>query len=143
MNSKTRQATKSTKYTKPSSASTQPSQPIAAGTAPDASQPHLVRIHDLKSFAVIVLPTALRALIGDEAYERQVEDLRNHELVLILREPHDVVYIQVPLMVLSPSTEAQASGEPVKTPVRKAAKSKAKPSTKTTVTSARKPRGKA
>ena len=117
MNSKTRQSTKSTKP----SASTQSGQPMAAPTAPDASQPNLVRIHDLKSFAVIVLPKELRALIGDEAYERQVEDLKKYELVLVLREPHDVVYIQLPLMALSPSSEAPASQGPVKPPARKTA----------------------
>ncbi|MGH8856964.1 MAG: hypothetical protein ACREXG_02880 [Polaromonas sp.] len=139
MNSKTRQ---STKFTKPS-ASTRPGQSMAAGAAPDASQPNLVRIHDLKSFAVIVLPKELRALIGDEAYERQVEDLRKHELVLIVRESHDVVYVQLPFMVLSPSSGAQASGELAKTPARKTAKSKTKPTIKPTVKPARKPRGKA
>ncbi|MGH6639672.1 MAG: hypothetical protein ACREBY_13860 [Polaromonas sp.] len=138
MNSKTRQ---STKFTKPS-ASTQPGQPIAAGAAPDASQPNLVRIHDLNSFAVIVIPKELRALIGDEAYERQVEDIRKHEIVLIVREPHDVVYIRVPILTLPSRPEAPASQEPIKSPARKTARSKAKPTTKTLVTSVRKPRGK-
>ena len=139
MNSKPRQSTQSTKP----SASTQSGQPIAAPTAPDASQPHLVRIHDLKSFAVIVLPKELRALIGDEAYERQVEDLRKYEIVLVLREPHDMVYIQLPLMALSASPEAPMSQGPAKPQAGRAAKSRVKPITKPTVKPARKPRGKA
>ena len=142
MNSKPRQSTQSAK---PSSVSTQPGQPMAAGAAPaapDASQPNLVRIHDLKSFAVIVLPKELRALIGDEAYERQVEDIKKYELVLVLREPHDVVYIQLPIMAFSPSSEAPASAEPVKPPARKTVKSKPAPTTQPTVKPARKPRGK-
>ncbi|MEO8388009.1 hypothetical protein [Polaromonas sp.] len=144
MNSKTRP---SKKPTPPSSGSVQPRPPIPAGVAPDAEQPNLVRIHDLTSFAVIFLPKALRALIGDEAYEWNLENIRNQELVLVIREPHDVVYIRIPVMAQELSTNAQASALPVKPPSRAKKKSKVAPATKSTakrsVKPARKSSGKA
>ena len=115
MNSKTRPSKKSTP---PSSESAQLRQPIPAGVAPDADQPHLVRIHDLTSFAVIFVPKELRALIGDEAFEGHLQNLDNQKLLLVIREPHDVVYIRVPIMAQELSTNTQAFALPIKLPSR-------------------------
>ena len=139
MNSKTRPS----KKTIPSSSeSAQLRQPLPAGVAPDAEQPNQVRIHDLTSFAVIFVPKALRALIGDEAFESNLQNLDNQKLLLVIREPHDVVYIRVPIMAQELSTNTQAFALPIKLPSRVKKTSKVVPAAKSSARPTRKSSGK-
>ena len=71
------------------------------GKPPAKKQPERVRIHDLTSFAIFSLPEAARQIFGDEWYDRQVRELRDTELVLVLRGPQDVVYLRMPLLTFA------------------------------------------
>lgn len=56
-------------------------------------------VHDLTGFALIGLPPALRALIGDAALHRNALELANLEIVCIVREPGIVSYVHLPILV--------------------------------------------
>lgn len=72
------------------------------GAVPDTMQPNLSRLHDLTGLVLVSLPTELQGIIGEEAHQRCIADIQGCEMVLIVREPNDVVYIRLPLVVLSP-----------------------------------------
>jgi hypothetical protein len=127
MNAKTRKPIKSGKSAQ---ATTQAVEPIEPGATPEADQSNLARIHDLTSLAFITIPQELRGIIGDEAYERYAEELEQHEILLIVREPHDVVYIRVPIIALPIKPRGLAPQEAVKAPAHTKTKGKGKPSTK-------------
>ena len=78
-----------------------PRKPHAPDAAPAATPDHLVRLHDLSGLVVISLPEALRDIIGEEAFKRRLDELNRHEFRLIVRESGDVVYINMPIYVMS------------------------------------------
>ncbi len=117
---------------------------------PAADQPSLARIHDLTSFAAVSIPHELRQILGEEEYERHIKEIENHELVMIIRVPNDVVYLRsrlvtVPLgsqrQVQVPDTQASKVDAKAKgtSPVAPSPK----PSSRTPTKSARKPQGQA
>ena len=139
MNAKNRKPTKSGKS---AHATNKLVQPIEPGATPEASQSNLARIHDLMGLAVISLPQQLREIIGDEAFELRIAELNQHEFSMIVREPHDVVYVRMPIHAMSsrpqdlrPKAARKASAPPEK----KASSSKSRNSSKSAVKSATKP----
>ena len=126
MNTKTRKSSQPDKSGKstPSVEQTEP------GSASDGAPHHLVRIHDLMGRTAIRIPAELRAILGDEAYERNLEELNYYEITMIVRQPNDVVYLRMPVVAVSFEQSHPASQQPVEALKPKAkpkAKAKAKP----------------
>lgn len=82
------------KSQKPSS--TRPNQQTAA---PEAPEKQLVRVHDLIGLTVLNLPQGLREILDEEAYQHCLKDVQEMILTVILREPGDVVYMRMPILV--------------------------------------------
>lgn len=108
MNRKTRPSAKSSNSAKPKK-QTDIREPIAAQEATPQNQ--LVQVHDLVGTCVFVVPTELKQIIGEEAYELHIKDTEVHELLLIVRQPTDIVYIRFPIFVLP--ADREKSTEPV------------------------------
>ena len=111
MNRKTRQSAQSAQSSKPAKPKKQTDirEPIAAQEATPQNQ--LVQVHDLVGTCVFVVPPQLKQIIGDEAYSLHLKDTEVHELLLIVRQPTDIVYIRFPIFVLP--AEREKSTEPV------------------------------
>ena len=107
--------------TRPSDQSAQPSNPAKSKKKADSSEPialqeaphqnKLVQVHDLVGRCVLVVPAQLKQIIGDEAYELHMKDTEVHEVLFIVRQPTDIVYIRFPFEVLS--AEPETSTAPV------------------------------
>lgn len=67
--------------------------------APEAPEKQLVRVHDLIGLTVLNLPQGLREILGEEAYKNCLKDVQEMILTVILREPGDVVYMHMPILV--------------------------------------------
>jgi hypothetical protein len=143
MNAKNRKPIKSEKSVQ---AANKLFQPIEPGATPEASQSNLARIHDLMGLAVISLPKKLREIIGDEAFELRIAELNQHEFIMIVREPHDVVYVRMPIHAMSsrpqdlrPKAARKASAPPEKKASSSSKSSKSRNSNKSAIKSATKP----
>ncbi|HYW57041.1 MAG TPA: hypothetical protein VE934_08770 [Polaromonas sp.] len=126
MNTKSRKSSKPTKAASPFANATQPTEPANPGTVSDTEQDNLVRIHDLTGFAALCIPATLRELIGDEAYERHTSNIESRELIVILRDPSDVVYIRMPIVHFPLGHDIPESQDAIKPQARKGAKVSAK-----------------
>jgi len=82
---------------KPAAASKQ--KPKKQNAAPEAPEKQLVRVHDLIGLTVLNLPQGLREILGEEAYQHCLKDVQEMVLTVILREPGDVVYMHMPILV--------------------------------------------
>ena len=67
---------------------------------PATEQPNLARIHDLTNFAAVSIPPELRQILGEKEYERHIQKIENHEIVMIIRVPNHVVYLRSRLMTV-------------------------------------------
>lgn len=105
------------------------------GVTPAASPGNLVRLHDLQGLVVISLPEGLREILGDEAFKRRLEELNQHQFVLIVREPHDVVYIRMPIFAMSGTAHGMGPQTAANTPEPIDGKSKGKGKVKSQVKS--------
>jgi hypothetical protein len=144
---KTAQSKPNAKRTKAPAKSVAPKAAMASAAAPDSTEANLVRIHDLTGACLMSIPPELRVLLGDEAYESYMSQLKQVEVTLIIRSPHDVVYIEMPILTLKArpdSMQIQAAVNALIEPGSEP-KSQAKPATKRSSTPAakptRKPRG--
>ena len=134
MNAKTRKPAKSGKSAQAAKAAVKPVQSTEPDAMPETGESSLARIHDLTSLCVISVPSELRAILGDEAYERNVRELEQYLITLIVREPHDVVYIHIPVLALEARPDDVALPAAVKAPAR--SRSKSKPDAKPVVRAA-------
>lgn len=108
MNRKTRPSAKSSNSTKPE----EPANTTEQNAAQEASpQDKLVKVHDLIGTCVFVVPPQLKQIIGEEAYELQIKDPEVLEVLFIVRQPTDIVYIRCPIVVLP--AEREKSTAPV------------------------------
>lgn len=73
--------------------------PKKQNAAPDAPEEQLVRVHDLIGLTVLNLPQGLREILDEEAYQHCLKDVQEMILTVILREPGDVVYMRMPILV--------------------------------------------
>lgn len=105
MNRKTRPSAKPSKSSKSAKPKKQADirELIAAQEA--TPQDKLVQVHDLVGTCVFVVPPQLKQIIGDEAYEMHIKDTEVLEVLLIVREPTDIVYIRCPIVVLPAERE--------------------------------------
>lgn len=124
--------------------SPKPSQTLAA------EQPKLARIHDLTSYAAVSIPPELRQILGEEEYESHIKRIENHEIVMIIRVPNDVVYLRSRLVTVPFGGQRQVQvpdPQAGTAKARKKGKSAGAPSPKRSprmlAKSARKPRGQA
>ncbi len=76
-------------------------------SADEVTPDQIVRLHDLAGLVVISLPEALKDIIGEEAFKRRLEELNRHEFRLIVREPGDVVYINMPIYAMADRADMQ------------------------------------
>ncbi len=74
--------------------------PSAPRKTPATEQPNLARIHDLTNFAAVSIPPELRQLLGEKEYERHIQKIENHEIVMIIRVPNHVVYLRSRLVTV-------------------------------------------
>ena len=102
MNRKTRPSAQSSKSAKPKKQA-DISEPIALQKA--TPQDKLVKVHDLVGTCVFVVPPQLKQIIVEEAYELQIKDTEVHEVLFIVRQPTDIVYIRCPIVVLPAERE--------------------------------------
>ncbi|MEO8388008.1 hypothetical protein [Polaromonas sp.] len=123
MNTKTRKSSQPDKSGKSTPSSVEQTEP---GSALEGASHDLVRIHDLEGRAGIYIPDELRAILGDEAYERNLEELRHYEIYIIAREPKDVVYLRMPILAVSLEPSRPASQEPVEAPTTSKAEADAR-----------------
>lgn len=130
MNAKARKSTKPSKSTTSSTKLARSVPQTEPGSTLEGPPNNLVRIHDLMSFAAVSIPDELRGILGDEAYERNLEELEHYEILFILREPQDVVYLKMPVIAVSSEPRRPSTQEPVKAPTPPKAKAKAKAKTK-------------
>ena len=103
MNAKNRKPAQSTQpghLADPVTPRGKPRKPHAPDAAPAATPDHLVRLHDLSGLVVISLPEALRDILGEEAFKRRLDEINRHEFLVIVREPGDVVYINMPIYAM-------------------------------------------
>lgn len=103
MNRKTRPSAQSARSSK-SPKSKEPANTTEPNPVQEA-QNQLVQVHDLVGTCVLVVPAQLKQIIGDEAYELQMKDSEVLELLLIVRQPTDIVYIRCPFVVLPAERE--------------------------------------
>ena len=104
MNAKNRkpaQSTQSGHLAAPITPPGKPRKPHETDAALAATPGHLVRLHDLSGLVVISVPESLRDIIGEEAFKRRLDELNRHEFLVIVREPGDVVYINMPIYAMS------------------------------------------
>lgn len=130
MNTKTRTSSQPGKSAKSTPTSVEQTEP---GSASDGAPNNLVRIHDLMGRTAIHIPAELRAILGDEAYERNLEELNHYEITMIVREPTDVIYLRMPVLAVSFDPCRPTSQEPVEA---------LKPNAKPTATPKTKPKAK-
>jgi len=105
MNRKTRPSAKPSRSAK-SAKSKEPAnttEPNPVQEVPPKDQ--LVKVHDLVGTCVFVVPPQLKQIIGEEAYELQMKDTEVHEVLFIVRQPTDIVYIRCPIVVLPAERE--------------------------------------
>jgi hypothetical protein len=144
---KAAQSKPSAKRTKAPAKSVAPKAVNPPAAAPASTEANLVRIHDLRGTCLMSIPPELRALLGDKAYESYMSELEQVEVTLIIRTPHNVVYIEMPIVTLKArpdpmqiqaavNAQIQPGSEP-KSQAKPAAKRSSTPSVKPT----RKPRG--
>ena len=139
MNTKTRKSSQPGKSGKSTPTSVEQTE---QGSASDGVPHKLVRIHDLMGSAAIRIPAELRAILGDEAYERNLEELNYYEIYMIVRQPKDVVYLRMPVVAVSFEPSRPASQEPREAPTTSAAKADARAKPKPKATPKAKPKGK-
>lgn len=84
---------------KPQESPAQTRKPKKKNAAPEAPEKQLVRLHDLIGLTVLNLPQGLREILGEEAYKNCLKDVQEMVLTVILREPGDVVYMHMPILV--------------------------------------------
>lgn len=63
---------------------------------------------------VLLLPQALRDLLGEEAYRDCVDAAQNHAMTLIVRSPDDVIYVDLPVFVIDGKSSTESSQPAVK-----------------------------
>ncbi len=150
MNRKSPKAAQSKPSVKRTEAPAKSVAPLAANApaaAPVNTEGNLVRIHDLTGTCLMSIPSELRALLGDEAYERYMRQLEQVEVTLIIRTAHDVVYIEMPILTLKARPDPMQIQAAVNEQIQPSSepKPKAKPAAKRSITPAakpaRKPRG--
>jgi hypothetical protein len=80
-------------------------------TSTPSAQPEtgLVKCHELTGAAFIVLPEALRDLIGEEAYQAWVAELNNQCIHVVTQYPGDVIFIDLPVMVVNKHRHSTAA----------------------------------
>jgi hypothetical protein len=118
MNAKNRkpaQPTQSGHLADPVTPPGKPRKPHETDATPAATPGHLVRLHDLSGLVVISLPETLRDIIGEEAFKLRLDELNRHEFLVIVREPGDVVYINMPIYAMRgmAGMEPQAAANPL------------------------------
>ena len=100
-NDKPAQPTRSGHLAAPVTPRGKPRKPHAPNASLAATPDHLVRLHDLSGLVVISVPESLRDIIGEEAFKRRLDEINRHEFLVIVREPGDVVYINMPIYAMS------------------------------------------
>lgn len=65
----------------------------------EATSGQLVRLHDLNRVIVFYLPAEMRRILGAQMLLQQLNDLRRHEITLIVRTTSDVIYVELPILV--------------------------------------------
>ena len=80
---------------------TPPGKPLELGAAPEVAPGKLVRLHDLEGLMVISLPEELREIIGEKAFKLHVEELNQHEVVIIAGEASDLAYIRLSIFCMT------------------------------------------
>ena len=80
-------------------------------TSSPSAQPEtgLVKCHELTGAAFIVLPEALRDLLGEEAYQARVAELNNQSIQIVAQHPGDVFFIELPVMVVNKHRHSTAA----------------------------------
>lgn len=85
--------------------STGPGVPDKAGAASTAA------VHDMVGVALLILPSDVRAAIGDQHLLSNTLELQSKEIVVIVREEGLVAYIRLPIVVKAmeqPDTELRS-----------------------------------
>ncbi len=100
----------------------QSSQARTSPASPAAPAPALVRVHDLTGLAVLHLPQALHEILGEEGWQNCLEDTKEIELSLNVRQLRDVVYMRLPVLVreMTPASPVQMLVDVIRLAERKA-----------------------
>lgn len=85
-----------------------PAKPQKNSATPEASEPQLVRLHDLSGMVVLHIPPQLREILGEKLYQQFIQDVEQLEATLIHRDIKNVVYIRMPVLVREIRTQDPA-----------------------------------
>jgi hypothetical protein len=85
-----------------------PAKPQKNSATPEASEPQLVRLHDLSGVVVLHIPPQLREILGEELYQQFIQDVEQLKATLIHRDIKNVVYIHMPVLVREIGTQDPA-----------------------------------
>jgi hypothetical protein len=74
--------------------------PPPASELAEATSGQLVRLHDLNGVVVFYLPKDMQHILGAQQFLQQCTDLRRIKITLIVRTASDVIYVDLPVVVM-------------------------------------------
>ncbi|OYU44719.1 MAG: hypothetical protein CFE44_11425 [Burkholderiales bacterium PBB4] len=84
-----------------------------AAKSPTPAEPEIATVHECAGTALVILPSSLRAILGDKDLHSNALEMETKEVLLIVREAGVVVYVHLPIIVKelkAPSTGIEHGG---------------------------------